>query len=107
MTQSSSGIGRITTQGAITFFPLSANAYPQGLTIGPDKVVSALLHSLSVPSQAMWFCANSFIGRITTAGVATSYYGLGGCFDIATDASGALWMSGSSAINRVSKDLAA
>ena len=58
-------IGRITTVGAITEYPLpTANGYPSEITMGPDG--------------ALWFTINVVngsgkIGRITTAGAITEY----------------------------------
>jgi len=55
-------IGRITTAGAITEYPVpTANSEPQSITAGPDG--------------ALWFTeyGGNKIGRITTAGVITEY----------------------------------
>ena len=55
-------IGRITTAGVITEFPIStAPSFPGGITAGPDGNV--------------WFAENygNNIGRITTAGVITEF----------------------------------
>ncbi len=59
-----SSIGRITTAGALSGYPvLTRNAVPQGITAGPDG--------------ALWFTENIFnsgkIGRITAAGVVTEF----------------------------------
>ena len=51
-------IGRITTPGHITEFPLPVASCPYWITAGPDG--------------ALWFTGNG-IGRITTAGVLTLY----------------------------------
>ena len=57
-------IGRITTSGAITDYPiLTANSDVTGITVGPDG--------------ALWYCVGILdhsggkIGRITTGGVIT------------------------------------
>jgi uncharacterized protein (TIGR03437 family) len=54
-------IGRITTAGAITEFPVPAGGCPEGITNGPDG--------------AVWFAdyCNGAIGRITTTGVITEF----------------------------------
>jgi streptogramin lyase len=61
--QSSNDIGRITTAGVITEFPISANATPWGIVQGPDG--------------NLWFTDSSStasaIGRITPAGVITLF----------------------------------
>ena len=55
-------IGRITTAGVVTEYPVpTAGSYPGSITAGPDG--------------ALWFTegAGNKIGRITTAGVITEY----------------------------------
>jgi streptogramin lyase len=54
-------IGRITTQGAVTEFPLAGNPGPAGIAAGADG--------------NLWFTerVSSKIGRITTAGVVTEF----------------------------------
>jgi streptogramin lyase len=52
-------IGRITTAGDITEFPLRTGLSPYDITSAKDK--------------ALWFTANSCIGRITTAGEVTAW----------------------------------
>jgi virginiamycin B lyase len=74
-------IGRITTLGAVTQYPVpTPKAGPGGITAGPDG--------------ALWFLemGNSAIGRITTSGVVTEYptSGVGG---IAAGPDGALWFT--------------
>lgn len=59
---SCNGIGRSTTQGVVTVYPIpTTNGSPQGITNGPDG--------------ALWFTERlgNNIGRITTAGVVTEY----------------------------------
>src|SRR5260370_1190123 len=59
---SASKIGRITTAGVFTEFPIpTAGCCPSGITTGPDG--------------ALWFTelTPSNIGRITTAGVSTAF----------------------------------
>jgi virginiamycin B lyase len=55
-------IGRITTTGVITEFPLPTAGQPNGITAGPDG--------------ALWFAewAAAAIGRITTDGVITEFF---------------------------------
>lgn len=59
--QGASKIGRITTAGVITEFPLPAGTGPTRITSGPDG--------------NLWFSesARAFIGRLTTAGVLTEF----------------------------------
>jgi streptogramin lyase len=54
-------IGRITTAGSVTEYPLTAGSGPFGITAGPDG--------------ALWFTEQGTdkIGRITTAGAVTEY----------------------------------
>ena len=51
-------IGRITTSGQVTLYPVTQD-YPGGLVVGPDG--------------ALWFTCHHSIGRITTAGQLTLY----------------------------------
>jgi virginiamycin B lyase len=75
-------IGRITTSGAITQYPLPNQAAPYGITVGPDG--------------ALWYAdITGDIGRITTSGNLTIYStGQGsGNRDITVGADGALWFT--------------
>ena len=77
-------IGRITTAGVITEFPITtANIYfPVGIVAGPDGV--------------LWFTGGGAIGRITTAGVITAFQMLSGVsspYGIATGPGGTLWFT--------------
>jgi virginiamycin B lyase len=56
-------IGRITTAGAITLYPIPSGADATSITAGPDGAVWFTEDSLSGPK----------IGRITTAGVISEY----------------------------------
>jgi hypothetical protein len=85
-------IGRITTTGEITEYPLpmpsAATSGPWGITAGPDG--------------AMWFTENAAykIGRITTAGVITEYSTptlLSQPAGITVGEDGALWFAESAA----------
>ncbi len=85
-TESSAGkIGRITTGGVITEYPVPAGS-PQSIAAGPDG--------------ALWFTANAYIGRITTAGAIAEYPVPAG--DIAASggitagSDGAMWFTASS-----------
>src|SRR5271170_1273471 len=49
-----SKIGRVTTLGAITEYPITGNDFPVGITAGPDG--------------ALWFTNFGGIGQITTTG---------------------------------------
>ena len=80
-------IGRITTAGSITEYPVSPLAVPYSITAGSDG--------------ALWFTeyyANK-IGRITTTGVVTEYAiptttsSTGNPFDITSGPDGALWFT--------------
>jgi virginiamycin B lyase len=91
-----SKIGRITTAGVITLYPLSSRfcVAPIAITVGPDG--------------AMWFAESgsttNMIGRITTAGVITEYpvsqlsNGIS-CLTAGPD--GALWFGMGSGIGRI------
>jgi streptogramin lyase len=73
-------IGRITTSGAITEFPVSAGCGPGGITLGPDG--------------AIWFvCLGGGIGRISTTAAITYYASPMGPGDITTGPDGALWFT--------------
>lgn len=82
-TQSSfgaSGIGRITTGGAVTSFPTAVGSQPFGIATGPDG--------------NLWFTEGSFtspkIGRITTSGAITEFNVealSGGGFQVVTNSS--------------------
>lgn len=78
-------IGRITTSGAITEYPLPASALapPPSITAGPDG--------------ALWFTAPAgWIGRITTSGRVTEFplpSARGDPLDIVSGPDGALWFT--------------
>jgi len=78
-----SGIGAITTAGAITEYALPAGAQPFGITLGPDGNV--------------WFATGQGAGKITTAGTVTLYSGPTGFNrDITSGPDGNLWLAASS-----------
>jgi virginiamycin B lyase len=83
-------IGRITTAGAITEYPIpTPNSAASSIATGPDG--------------ALWFTeggANQ-IGRITTAGAITEYAGAGGPAGIAAGPDGALWFTTITNIGRI------
>jgi virginiamycin B lyase len=75
-------IGRISTDGTVTEFPLPDNTDPVGITVGPDN--------------NLWFSAAHGIGRITTGGTVTNFrvpapYLTNGLYAIAAGADGNLW----------------
>jgi virginiamycin B lyase len=77
-------IGRITTAGAITEYPLASGSGPQSITAGPDG--------------AMWFTEGlaNRIGRITVAGTVTEFPALAAQalpFAITAGPDGALWFT--------------
>jgi virginiamycin B lyase len=86
-------IGRITTAGAITEFPLPVpGGEPEAIGVGPDS--------------NLWFTAPGLnqIGRITTAGAITMFSGASpGASDIASGPDGALWFTetGTNTIGRI------
>jgi streptogramin lyase len=90
-TELSSGvIGRITTSGAITEFPLHTGAIPEGITLGTDG--------------ALWFCDRTMIGRITTTGTVTEYplpNGGTNARGLATGVDGNMYFSASLAVGKV------
>lgn len=74
----SNAIGRITTTGVVTEFPLTGRSQaPASITAGPDG--------------ALWFTDTDRINRITTTGVLTGFPVAAGVTDIVTGADGALW----------------
>jgi virginiamycin B lyase len=89
----SNAIGRITTGGAITHYPVpTAASDPSGIT--------------EVPGGGLWFTefAANTIGQITLGGVITEYPGTGaGPSAIAPGRDGALWFteSGANSIGRI------
>ena len=91
-------IGRITTSGNITEYPLpiscgGLNCGPAGITAGPDG--------------ALWFVLGNanMIGRITTAGAFTMYPlpNFGGPRQIAAGPDGALWFTEAYDGNRIGR----
>ncbi len=72
-------VGRVTTLGAVTIFPIDATVFPADMVVGPDG--------------ALWFVGGGLVGRITTAGVATLYPDAAAPFagSIASGSDGALW----------------
>jgi streptogramin lyase len=79
-------IGRMTTAGAVTEFPIPTFGGARGITMGPDG--------------ALWFVergGNTQIGRITTAGVFTEFpipSGMSSVYmSITTGPDGALWFT--------------
>jgi streptogramin lyase len=76
-----SRIGRITPEGVVTEFTLSANAGPGSITAGPDG--------------NLWFTASFGIGRITPDGIVTEFSAgiSGGVTSIAAGPDGNLWFT--------------
>jgi len=72
-------IGRITTSGTITEFPLTTGLSPYDIKAGPDG--------------ALWFTADSCIGRITTSGDVTAWpvHGAGRLRGLVVTADGSVW----------------
>ena len=88
------GIGRITTAGEITIFPVSAESahYPDSIAVGSDG--------------NLWFTepAVEQIGRMTTAGSVTEFpvpTGSGDLGSIVAGPDGNLWFAGSDKIGRI------
>lgn len=73
----SNTIGRMTTSGGVTLFPLAANSGAGVITAGPDG--------------AMWFTTSGGIGRITTSGAVTVFPVSGEVDGITAGPDGALW----------------
>ncbi|MEU7876500.1 PxKF domain-containing protein [Dactylosporangium sp. NPDC049140] len=89
-------IGRVTTSGAFTEYPVP--------DLGSPTVPK--LYDITVGSDgALWFTAphNRFIGRITTAGSITTYQPPNGAGvnGIAAGPDGALWFTGGNQIGRI------
>jgi len=86
-------IGRITTSGAISEYPLATFSYIDGIAAGPDG--------------ALWFAetTGNKVGRITTAGVITEYLvpsSNSGPLGIAAGPDGALWFAESN-VNKIGR----
>jgi virginiamycin B lyase len=86
-------IGRITTAGTVTEFPIpTANAFPSDITRGPDG--------------ALWFTEGSVrrIGRVTTGGSGTEFAVSGATGDlrgITAGPDGALWFTATEQVGRI------
>ena len=80
-------IGRMTTSGAVTIYPVSGQ--PQGITEGPDG--------------ALWFTTATGIGRITTSGAINIFTGpkVEAPEGIVAGPDGALWFGDSHSIGRI------
>ncbi len=92
--QLSQKIGRITTSGVVTEYPLpsSGGGSPFGIAAGPDG--------------ALWFVTQGAIGRITTSGVITEYAYSGAVPQqvggITAGSDGAMWFdAGNNGIGRI------
>src|SRR5580704_14981149 len=83
-------IGRVTTTGQVTEYPVPSKGNPYEITAGPDG--------------ALWFTEhNSAIGRITTNGAVSEFPTPGGpTYGIVTGPDGALWY-GDSATNSIGR----
>jgi streptogramin lyase len=79
--QDAHAIGRITTAGAITEFPLRTGLSPYDITAGSD--------------DALWFTADSCIGRISTSGQVTTWpvRKAGRLVGIAAAPDGSFWLA--------------
>ena len=83
-------IGRISTSGAITTYPLPAGSGAEGITAGPD---GALWFTEGVPGSQG---SGNKIGRITTGGAITEFpipTANAGAFFITAGPDGALWFT--------------
>ena len=81
-TQRFSAVGRITTDGELTEYPLASAAFPQRITVGHDR--------------ALWFTelGTSAIGRITVDGELSEFPVAGGAGPgIATGPDNAIWFT--------------
>lgn len=72
-------IGRISTSGAITEYPLTTGLSPYGIRPGADG--------------ALWFTADGCIGRITTSGAVTAWpvNGAGRLLGLVAEPDGTVW----------------
>ena len=88
-TEGSQIIGRITTGGVITTYPVPALIFPTSITSGPDG--------------ALWFIGLYKIGRVATNGSVTIFPASPGgtLWDIATGPDGALWVAKDGGIARM------
>lgn len=80
-------IARITPTGVITEFATRWVSNPSGLTVGPDG--------------NLWFTEAYAIGRITTTGAITEFFGTGYPKGLTTGQDGNLWFTEGSAIGRI------
>jgi virginiamycin B lyase len=102
-------IGRITTAGTVTEFPLPANSRPEGIVAGPDGAVWFTDERCTYP-QTGELCTGARVGRITTAGMIKEYplpIPTAGAGAIAGGSDGALWFTETRAnkIGRMTTDL--
>ena len=82
-------VGRITTAGVVTEFPIAWNSSPTDIVAGADG--------------NLWFVESgtATIGRITTAGVITEFVTSGTLFGIGAGPDGNVWFTAASKIGRV------
>ena len=101
-TRSPGYLGRLTTSGAFSYFPLSAGE-PAAITTGPDG-------ALWFVTAGTWSATNTyvdgFVGKMTTSGAETDYGAVAGVSpQIVAGPDGALWfLDGSSAVGRIATD---
>jgi virginiamycin B lyase len=74
-------IGRITTDGELSEFPLRPGLAPVGIVAGPD--------------EALWFATDKRVGRVTTEGEIETWPvpGADNLYNIAVDEDGDLWIT--------------
>jgi streptogramin lyase len=99
-------IGRITTSGVVTEFPLPEIPPPAGSPAGTAGTVVTAAGVTAGPDGALWFTdtqpSNSLVGRITTTGAVTEYpTTLNLNPTIATGPDGDLWVSGGADLARI------
>jgi virginiamycin B lyase len=93
-------IGRLTTTGAVSLYPLSSGE-PWTITSGSDG-------SLWFGTTGNWVNTtymNGYIGRMSTSGIVTKYGAISGAPPSMTAGSdGALWFTDGSAVGRITTD---
>jgi streptogramin lyase len=109
-------VGRITTAGVVSEFPVPATPLPSGSSPGTAGTPASLEDITAGPDGALWFTGvPGEVGRISTNGVVTEYatpnfneYGTppfslpgSGIVTIATGSDGNLWLTDGLAIGRM------
>ncbi|HEY5026053.1 MAG TPA: hypothetical protein VII76_13840 [Acidimicrobiales bacterium] len=99
-TESPGYIGRVTTSGAFSLFPLSSGE-PVAITAGPDGALWFVTSGTWVNNTFV----DGYIGRMSTSGVVTTYGDVaGGDPSITAGPDGAVWFVAALGIGRIATD---